>query len=217
MFWPSREKIPARAVEGCRCSDSYKTLLEEQVGWHTSLVRGNGSFSKKHTDSYGYILRRKIFANCEKNFAFCKKNLKRTKCIWHLYKYFGLKKLQVWSKWLYLRTYLFSTLCILAEVISGNAVLWLLLLFWPWLVWICDHCCNPFFYFCLWVAFWCHVFFICFIIRLGDGLGFFCWRYWTHFSRLVIRTHFSFGAPFFLLFFMCPSKILNWDIPLPYQ
>ena len=73
MFWPSREKIPVGAVEGCRCSDSYKTLLEEQVGWHTSLVRGNGFFSKRHTDSYGYILRRKIFANCEKNFAFCKK------------------------------------------------------------------------------------------------------------------------------------------------
>jgi len=66
MFWPSREKIPASAVEGCRCSDSYESLREEQVGWHTSLVRGNGSFSKKHTDSYAYILRRKIFANCEK-------------------------------------------------------------------------------------------------------------------------------------------------------
>ena len=73
MFWPSREKIPVTPVEGRRCSDSYKSLLEEQVGWHTSLVRGNGSFSKKHTDSYAYILRRKIFANCEKNFAFCKK------------------------------------------------------------------------------------------------------------------------------------------------
>ena len=32
MFWPLREKIPESAVEGCRSSDSYKTLLEEQVG-----------------------------------------------------------------------------------------------------------------------------------------------------------------------------------------
>ena len=85
MFWPSQEKIPATPVEGCRCSDSYKTLLEEQVGWHTSLVRGNGSFSKKHTDSYAYILRRKIFANCEKNFAFCKKKIWRARSVFDIY------------------------------------------------------------------------------------------------------------------------------------
>ena len=79
MFWPSREKIPASPVEGCRCSDSYKTLLEEQVD--TSLVRGTGLSRRNILIPTGTFYVEKFSQIAKKILHFAKKNLKSTKCI----------------------------------------------------------------------------------------------------------------------------------------
>ena len=52
MFWPLQEKSAVSPVELRRHSSSYGKAMEEQVGWHTSLVRGSVSFLKQRTDSY---------------------------------------------------------------------------------------------------------------------------------------------------------------------
>ena len=46
MFWPLREKLAVSPVELRRHSSSYGKAMEEQVGQHTSLMRGSVSFSK---------------------------------------------------------------------------------------------------------------------------------------------------------------------------